>query len=203
MAKIDPRVDAYIAKSADFAKPILIHLRKLVHEACPACEETIKWSVPFFEYKGPFCSMAAFKAHCVFGFAKTSLIPDPKGILADKKDEAAGVMGRITNVKDLPPDKTILGFIKAAKNLNDDGVKNPAKKVEAKKELPVPDYMMKALKKNKKAFHTFDEFSPSHKREYIEWITEAKAEETRERRIETMIEWLVEGKSRHWKYHSK
>jgi uncharacterized protein YdeI (YjbR/CyaY-like superfamily) len=124
---------------------------------------------------------------------KHHLLPDPKGILADKKDEAAGVMGRITNVKDLPSDKTILGFIKAAKKLNDDGVKIPAKKVEPKKELPVPDYMIKALKKNKKAFHTFEEFSPSHKREYIEWITEAKAEETRERRIETMLEWLVEG----------
>ncbi|MES2331543.1 MAG: YdeI/OmpD-associated family protein [Bacteroidota bacterium] len=203
MPKIDPRVDAYIAKSADFAKPILIHVRKLVHEACPDCEETIKWSVPFFDYKGPFCSMAAFKAHCVFGFAKASLLPDPKGILSDKKDEAAGVMGRVTDVKDLPSDKTILSFLKAAKKLNDDGVKVPAKKPEPKKELPVPDYMMKALKKNKKAFFTFEEFSPSHKREYIEWITEAKAEETRQRRMETMIEWLVEGKSRHWKYHNK
>lgn len=203
MPKIDPRVDAYIAKSADFAKPILMHLRKLVHEACTDCEETIKWGVPFFDYKGPFCSMAAFKAHCVFGFAKASLLPDPKGILTDKKDEAAGVMGRITNVKDLPSDKTILSFLKAAKKLNDDGVKIPAKKTEPKKELPVPDYMIKALKKNKKAFHTFEEFSPSHKREYIEWITEAKTEETRVRRMETMMEWLLEGKSRHWKYHSK
>ncbi len=133
-------------------KPILIHLRKLVHEACADCEETIKWSVPFFDYKGPFCSMAAFKAHLVFGFAKASLLPDPKGILTDKKDEAAGVMGRITNIKDLPTDKTILSFLKAAKKLNDDGVKIPVKKPEVKKELPVPDYMMKALKKNKKHF---------------------------------------------------
>ncbi len=203
MPKTDPRVDAYIAKSGDFAKPILIHLRKLVHEACPDCEEIIKWGVPFFDYKGPFCSMAAFKAHSVFGFAKTSLIPDPKGILAAKKEDAAGVMGRITNVKDLPSDKTILSFLKAAKKLNDDGIKLTAKAKTPKKELVAPDYMMKAIKKNKAAFHAFEEFSPSHKREYIEWITEAKTEETRERRIETMLEWLVEGKSRHWKYHTK
>jgi uncharacterized protein YdeI (YjbR/CyaY-like superfamily) len=200
MSKADPRIDVYIAKSADFAKPVLMHLRKLVHQACPEVEETIKWSVPFFDYKGPFCNMAAFKAHCVFGFAKTSLIADPKGILADKKDEAAGVMGRITGVKDLPSDKIIISFLKAAKKLNDDGMKVPAKKEAVKKPLLIPDYFTSALKKNKKALAVFEAFSPSHKKEYVEWITGAKTEETRAKRMETAFEWMAEGKSKHWKY---
>ena len=203
MPKLDKRVDAYIAKSADFAQPILKHLRKLIHEACPEVEETIKWSFPCFDYKGPFCSMAAFKQHCTFGLWKAALIPDPKGILSEKKTDAMGSLGRITGFKDLPSDKVIIGFIKAVKKLNDDGIKLPAKKPAAKKELIIPDYLIKAIKKNKKAFFVFDEFSPSHKREYVEWITEAKTEETRTKRIETMMEWLVEGKSRNWKYHSK
>jgi uncharacterized protein YdeI (YjbR/CyaY-like superfamily) len=200
MPKIDKRVDAYIAKAPEFAKPVLTHLRKLVHEACPDCEETIKWSTASFEYKGPFCGMAYFKAHCVFGFWKTALIPDPKGILVK---EAMGCLGKITSVKDLPSDKVIKDFIKAAKKLNDDGVKLPARKPKEKKELVVPDYMLKAIRKNKKAFFTFEEFSPSHKREYVEWITEAKTEETRLRRMETMMEWLAEGKARNWKYQRK
>ena len=201
MPKIDKRVDAYIAKSADYAKPILIHLRKLVHQACPEAEETIKWGMPSFDYKGPFCSMAAFKAHAMFGFWKTALIPDPKGLLTR---DSMGSMGKLTTIKDLPSDKIMIGFIKAAKKLNDDGVKLPVtkKKVE-KKELVIPDYVTKALKKNKKALVTFDAFPPSHRKEYVEWITEAKLEETRNKRIATMIEWLTEGKSMGWKYRGK
>ncbi len=76
MASKDPRIDAYIAKSADFAQPILKHLRKVVHAGCPKVEETLKWSMPHFDYKGVMCGMAAFKAHCVFGFWKESLIFD-------------------------------------------------------------------------------------------------------------------------------
>ncbi len=204
MPKIDKRVDAYIAKSPEYAKPILKHLRKLVHTACPEVEETIKWGFASFDYKGPFCTMAAFKAHCVFGFWKTALLNDPKGVLSEKKDEAMGSLGRITSIKDLPSDKVIIGFIKAAKKLNDDGVKLPPRKKEtAKKDLIIPDYMIKTLKKDKKAFAAFEAFSPSHKREYVEWITEAKTDETRNKRIATMLEWLAEGKSRNWKYQRK
>jgi uncharacterized protein YdeI (YjbR/CyaY-like superfamily) len=198
MPKLDPRVDAYIDKSPDFAKPILTHLRKLVHIAVPESEETIKWSVPSFDYKGPFCSMAAFKAHCIFGFWKTALIPDPKGLLTR---QAMGSFGRITSVKDLPSDKVIMDFIKAAKKLNDEGVKlPPIKKTTAIKPLVIPEDFTEALKKDKKANATFEAFSPSHKKEYVEWITEAKTEETRARRMATALEWLAEGKARHWKY---
>jgi uncharacterized protein YdeI (YjbR/CyaY-like superfamily) len=197
MPKLDPRVDAYIANSPGFAKPILIHLRKLVHKACPGCEETIKWGVASFDYKGPFCSMAAFKAHCIFGFWKTALIPDPKGILTR---EAMGSLGRITGLKDLPSDKVIMDFIKLAVKLNDEGIKLPAVKKKPAKPLVIPDYFTKALKKDKKANATFEAFSPSHKKEYVEWITEAKTEETRERRMATALEWLGEGKARNWKY---
>jgi uncharacterized protein YdeI (YjbR/CyaY-like superfamily) len=176
----------------------------LVHKACPDCEETIKWGIPSFEYKGPFCSIAAFKAHCIFGFWKTALIDDPKGILSAHKDQAMGSLGRITGIKALPSDKVILGFIKSAKKLNDDGVKLPAgARKTAGKEVVPPDWFIKAIQKHKKAWFTFQEFSPSHKREYVEWVTEAKTEATRDKRLATTVEWLAEGKSRNWKYMRK
>jgi len=113
-----------------------------------------------------------------------------------------GCLGRITSLEDLPSDKVIIAFIKAAKKLNDEGIKLPAKQKTPKKEIPVPDYFAKALLKNKKASATFTAFSPSHKREYLEWITEAKTEETRQKRMATTLEWLAEGKQRNWKYAS-
>lgn len=201
MPTIEPRVDAYIDKSAAFAKPILQHLRKLVHKHCPDVVEVIKWGFPNFEYKGPFCSMAAFKSHCAFGFWKTKLIPDPKGLLSR---DAMGSLGRITGLKDLPSDKEMAVFIKAAMKLNEDGVKLPKpKKALVKKEIEVPEDVQKALKKNKKALATFEAFPPSHRKEYILWITEAKTEETRNKRIATMLEWVAEGKARNWKYAQK
>lgn len=201
MPTIEPRVDAYIDKSAAFAKPILQHLRKLVHKHCPDVVEVIKWGFPNFEYKGPFCSMAAFKSHCAFGFWKTKLIPDPKGLLSR---DAMGSLGRITGLKDLPSDKEMAVFIKAAMKLNEDGVKLPKpKKAAVKKEMEVPEDVLKALKKNKKALATFEAFPPSHRKEYILWITEAKTEETRNKRIATMLEWVAEGKARNWKYAKK
>ena len=204
MIKKDPRVDAYIAKSQPFAKPILEHLRNLVHKACPEVEETIKWSFPHFDYKGMMCSMAAFKQHCAFSFWKASLMKDKKLVEIAKSESAMGHLGRITSLKNLPADKVLLSYIKEAKKLNDDDVKLPAKKAsKEKKEIIVPDYFLKALKKNKKALITFEKFSPSHKRDYIEWITEAKTEETRTKRIKTTLEWLIEGKPRNWKYMKK
>ena len=196
MGRRDPRVDAYIAKSADFAKPILEHIRAVVHEACPEVEETTKWSVPHFDYKGMMCGMAAFKQHCTFGFWKGSLV-----LGGDKKDvDGMGQFGKLQKVSDLPSKKVLKGYIKKAMQLNDEGVK-PERATRSKKpDIPVPDYMRAALRRNRKAQSTFDAFSPSHRREYIEWITEAKSDATRERRLETALEWLSEGKSRHWKY---
>jgi uncharacterized protein YdeI (YjbR/CyaY-like superfamily) len=197
----DPRVDAYISKCAEFARPILAHLRQLVHKACPAASETIKWGMPFFEYSGSLlCNMAGFKQHCSFGFWNASLLKDPEGAVQLKNKTSMGHFERITSLKDLPPDKTILALIKEAAKLNEQGIKKPAKTTEPKKVPPTPPALTAALKKNKPAKAKFDKMPPSHRREYIEWIIEAKTEPTRDKRIATTIEWVLEGKSRNWQY---
>jgi uncharacterized protein YdeI (YjbR/CyaY-like superfamily) len=193
----DARIDAYIDKSAGFAQPILTHLRELVHAACPEVEETMKWSFPHFQYKGMLCSMASFKEHCAFGFWKSSLVlGETKG-----DDKGAGSFGRISKLSDLPSKKILTSYIKKAMELNDTGVKPPARpKPKAPKKRVVPDDLTTALQSNPAARATFAAFSPSQQGEYIDWLTEAKAEATRQRRLETAIEWMAEGKSRHWKY---
>lgn len=203
MGKRNVRVDAYIAKSADFAKPILAHLRQLIHQACPDTEETIKWGMPAFEYKGPFCGMAAFKQHAIFGIWKAKLLKDPKNYLLDRFSEggkAMGNFGKLTSLHDLPPDNVIIDLIQQAKKLNDDGIKLPPRPQKEKKELIIPEYLMNEVKKNKEALTTFNNFSYSHKKEYIEWLTEAKTEKTRASRLAAAIEWMAEGKPRNWKY---
>ena len=193
MAKKDPRIDAYIAKAPEFARPILKHLRAIVRDGCPDVEETMKWSVPHFDYKGPLAGMAAFKAHCAFGFWKGLLVVPGSG-------EAMGQFGRITKVGDLPKDRVLLGYVKKAVKLNDEGIKVQRVPKNPKKEIAMPDDLAAALKKNAKARTTFEGFSPSHKREYLAWITGAKAEATRERRLGTAIEYMSTGKSLNWKY---
>ncbi len=198
MTTKDPRIDAYIAKSADFAKPILKHLRKVVHAGCPQVRETIKWSMPHFDHQGVMCGMAAFKEHCAFGFWKADLILD-----RDKQAEKAGMgsFGCIKSLKDLPAEKTLVGYVKKAAALNEAGIKAPGRaQPKKRKPLSMPDDLNAALKKNAKARKTFEDFSPSHRREYIEWITEAKREETRKERLARTIAWLTEGKARNWKY---
>jgi uncharacterized protein YdeI (YjbR/CyaY-like superfamily) len=197
MAEKNPKVDAYIAKSAEFARPILVHLREVVHAACPDVEEAMKWSFPNFMYKGMLCSMAAFKEHCAFGFWKGSLVVanDPAG------EKAMGHFGRITSLSDLPSKKVLTEYIKKAMKLNDDGVKSPARqKPKTPRELVVPDDLQAALRSNLAASKTFDAFSPGKKREYVDWLNEAKTDATRTRRLATAIEWMAEGKSRNWKY---
>ena len=204
MGTKDPRIDKYIVKAADFAKPILSHLRELVHKACPETKETIKWGFPHFDYKGMMCSMAAFKQHCAFSFWKAALMKDQKLMANSKSETSMGHLDKITSLNDFPIDKLMISYIKEAKKLNADGVKFPMKPVvKEKKEFTVPNYFLKALKKNKSALKTFNDFSPSHKREYVEWITEAKSEATKIKRLSTAIEWLSEGKSRNWKYIGK
>jgi uncharacterized protein YdeI (YjbR/CyaY-like superfamily) len=195
MGKTDPRIDQYIAKSADFAKPILTHIRRVVHDACPDVVETMKWSSPHFGYKGMMCGMAAFKSHCAFGFWKAALVLDNPAA-----DEGMGSFGKITSIKDLPAEKKLAAYIKKAAKLNDDGVKVARGAAARKKPIKMPADFAGALKKNKPAQRTFDAFSPSHKREYLEWITEAKTDATRHRRMATAIDWLAEGKPRNWKY---
>jgi len=194
MGKRDPRHDAYIAKAADFAKPILKHLREVVHKGCPDVEETIKWGAPYFDYKGPVCGMAAFKRHCAFVFWKDKLVVE------NPSDEAMGQLGRIESLSDLPPKKTLTAWLKKAIKLNEQGVKAPRSIRPPRPPVEVPSDLEKALEKNARARAAFDAFSPSHRREYVEWIAEAKREETRRKRLATAIEWMAEGKPRHWKY---
>lgn len=197
--KRDPRIDAYIARSADFARPILTHLRDVVHAACPEVEETMKWSMPHFDYKGIMCGMAAFKAHVTFGFWKGSLIPGLQARAADG-GEAMGHFGKITSIEDLPPKKVIAGFVREAMRMNDEGVTVARPKKASKAEAAIPPVLAAALAKNKKAKAAFAAFPPSHRREYIEWILGAKREETRDKRVAQTVEWVAEGKSKNWKY---
>jgi uncharacterized protein YdeI (YjbR/CyaY-like superfamily) len=201
MPKTDKRVDAYIEKAAPFAKPILLKLRKIIFQACPDAEETIKWSFPNYEaYDSMLCSMASFKEHCAFGFWKASLLKDTEGILHLADKNAMGHLDRLSSLKDLPADKILIAYIKEAATLNKNKIKIVRPKSAPKKELPIPKPLAAALKKNKKAMTGFDAFSPSQRREYIEWINEAKTEETVLKRVEITVECSAEGKSRHWKY---
>ena len=197
MGSKDPRVDAYIARSAPFARPILAHIRNLVHANCPDAAETMKWNMPHFEYRdGIFCRMAAFKAHCTFGFWLGALLKIDSSLT-----KAMGQFGRITSLADLPGDKSFAATIRAAMKLHDDGVKAPARMRPAeKKELIVPACFLAAVRKNKQAFTTFEAFSSSKRKEYIEWITEAKTAATRDKRLAQAVEWMAEGKVRNWKY---
>lgn len=201
MKNTDERIDAYIEKSADFAKPILTHLRALIHEACPEIVETWKWSFPNFEYKGIVCNMAAFKRHCTFGFWKASLMKDADKLLAGGS-EAMGQLGQIKSLADLPPDETLIAYIKEAVELNEKGVKLPPR-APAKKELEIPENLIVALEANPRAAEAFENFSYSNKKEYVEWLTEAKTEETRTKRLASAIEWMNDGRPRNWKYAKK
>jgi len=194
MGNRDPRIDDYIAKQRDFAKPILTYLRDVIHDACPDCEETLKWSSPAFTYHGLLAGFAAFKEHATFGFWKHDLV------VGKERGDAMGSFGRLTSVKDLPSKRELVALIKKAMELNEKGVTVPRMKGAPKKPIRMPAYMKTALAKNKKAKSAYDAFSPSHQREYLEWITEAKTDETRQRRLSQAVEWLAEGKSRNWKY---
>ena len=204
MGQKDKRIDAYIGKSEDFAKPILRYIRAAVHKGCPDVEETMKWSFPHFDYKGIICSMAAFKAHCVLGFWKAPLMKDPHKVMNETgAGEAMGHFGRITSLKDLPKESILVSYVREAARLNEEGVKVKKKPKPFKKKTETPAYFMQSLKKNRKALETFENFSPSAKREYIEWVTEAKTEETRTKRLQTAIDWISEEKRRNWKYIKK
>ena len=197
MPTTDPRIDAYIAKAAPFAQPILTRLRELVHRGCPEVVETIKWSTPAFDFHGPLAHMAAFKAHCVFGFWKGKLVAE----LASEA-EAMGQFGKIRALEDLPPDEVVMAWTRRAAELNASGVKLERPVKHAKPVLEMPEDLAAELAKklHAKARATFEGFPPSHRREYLEWLADAKRPETRAKRLATTLEWLGEGKSRNWKY---
>jgi hypothetical protein len=198
MASHDPRIDAYIAKAAPFAQPILEHLRKVVHEACPEAEEGLKWGMPFFSYKGSLlCNMAAFRQHCSFGFWLH------KDMVSEAGGDGMGQFGKIATLKDLPAKKTLVTQVKKAMALIDGGMK-PKRTASAKPPAVVPDDLAAAFAQRKHAASrkTFEGFPPGARRDYIDWINEAKTDATRQKRLSTTLEWLAEGKRRHWKYES-
>ena len=195
-ARTDPRVDAYIERQAEFAKPILKHLRDAVHAACPEAEEGLKWGMPAFMYKGQIlASMAAFKAHATFGFWRGSLIVGED----EKQRTAMGQFGRLTGVEDLPEPEMLEQMIRKAMSLTEQGVK-PVRNKTVKADMPTPEDLEAALKENPSAQATFQSFPPSCRREYVEWVVEAKRPETRAKRIAQAVEWMAEGKRRNWKY---
>jgi uncharacterized protein YdeI (YjbR/CyaY-like superfamily) len=193
----DPRIDAYIARQADFARPVLQHLRSAVHAACPEAEETLKWSMPHFLYKGQMLAgMAAFKAHATFGFRRGKEVVGETGA----EREAMGQFGRLTSVADLPPDDVLRALIRKAMELTDAGTRPARPKAAPKAELETPAELDSALNANPAARATFDGFPPSCRREYVDWVAEAKRPETRDRRIAQAVEWMAQGKRRNWKY---
>lgn len=201
--QFDPRVDAYIEKAAPFAQPILSHLRKLMHQACPHATETMKWSMPFFVQQGIIvASMAAFKQHCAFGFWG----PEMKKVLGKDGHNASygmGSLGRITGLDALPSERALLAYMSQAADFVESGKRTKSidrSKKPAKKALRVPVELAAALKKNKMATKVFAEFSASCKREYAEWIAEAKRPETKAKRVKQAVEWIAQGKQRNWKY---
>lgn len=199
MTNHDPRIDAYIAKSADFARPILEHLRAIVHAACPEVEEGLKWSMPFFSYKGaPMCMMAAFKQHCGFGFWLS------KEVTGGSDEDGMGQFGKLASLQDLPSAKQLTAYLKKAMALNEAGVKKARPKAAAKPAPILPDDLaaLLAQKKHAAARTSYEGFGPGAQREYVDWIAEAKTDATRQKRIATTLEWLAEGKKRNWKYEN-
>ncbi|MBC3831834.1 YdeI/OmpD-associated family protein [Undibacterium amnicola] len=198
MKNTDPHIDTYIEKSADFAQPILRHIREMVHQHCPDVSETIKWSMPHFEYKGSiFCHFAAFKKHCALGFWYGELLQ-----IDSKLEKAMGQFGRITSLADLPDEKAFVQLLKEAMKLHDAGAKLPSRNKEKseKKELQIPSDFLNELERNSAALATFEAFPYSQKKEYVAWYTEAKTEATRTKRLQQAIAWMAEGKRRNWKY---
>ena len=195
----DPRIDAYIEHAAPFARPILAHVRALVRNACPDVEETIKWGMPTFVHAGGIlCGMAAFKQHASFGYWKHALV-----VGEGEPRDGMGSYGKMTSLQDLPPDKMLLAHIRKGMTLIEAGVKaSPARKATPKPPAETPEDLIAALKKNTPAQATFDAFPPSCRREYIEWIVEAKRDETRAKRLAQTVDWLAEGKRRNWKYEN-
>jgi len=203
MDKHNSKVTEYIAKSEDFAKPILNHWRQLIFATCPEAVETIKWGIPHFEYKDDnMCVMASFKNHCSFTFLKAELMKDPK--LKDSKSlkPIQRFMGKITKTGDLPADKEFVSMLKEAMKLNEQGVKVPVEKKKSDKPqvLETPAYFVAQLTSNPKAKEVFESKSNSFRKEYIVWIDAAKTDETREKRMKEAIEWIAEGKSRFWQF---
>jgi uncharacterized protein YdeI (YjbR/CyaY-like superfamily) len=201
----DPRIDAYIAAKAEFARPILTHLRARIHAVCPHVEEAIKWGMPAFMVGGrPLANMAAFKAHASFGFwDRNALLSTPDfGALAAKDRQGMGVYGRLESLADLPDQARLDAQIREAVSRIESGERPRRAAKLPKSEAEVPPALVQALAADAAANKTFTEFPPGCRREYCEWVAEAKRPETRDKRIAETIAWLREGKRRNWKYEN-
>jgi len=194
-----PETDAYIVNANEFATPILTRMRRIVHEECPEIKEVIKWGFPCFEHKGTLCAMAAHKTHCSFSFWKGAIMSDPDGIIETVGKTGMGHFGKIKLVEDLPGDKVIRKYLREAIELNNKDIKIPKAK-QAKKKIEIPDYFLITVQSNVAAFKVFEDFSYSNKKEYVEWVTDAKTVTTRDNRLAQAVEWMSEGKVRNWKY---
>ena len=201
----DPKIDAYILLAQPFAQPILAHIRKIVHKACSQVQETMKWGFPHFDYKGKMlCSMAAFKQHSAFTFWHGTQIKSLQPYIKTSAEEKGmGQLGKITTIKELPAATELIKMIREAMELTDKGQVSKRGSQAKSIEIVVPEDLATALAKNKKASAVFTNFPPSHRKEYIQWITQAKTEETRQKRMNTALEWIAEEKGRNWKYERK
>ena len=201
MIPFDSKVDGYISKSEDFAKPILEHWRQLVHATCPQVEEAIKWGIPHFDYQGDFmCVMASYKKHCSFSFIKAELMGDPRLKGSKNQKPIKRFLGKITDISELPPEREFQAMLKEAMALNEKGIKSERPKSDKPKTIEVPDYFAKELEASPKAKEVFESKPPSFRKNYLVWITGAKTEATRQQRIEQSLEWIAAGKDRFWQY---
>jgi len=201
MSKFNPQFDEYIEKSADFAKPIMEYLRQIIHETCPEVEEIIKWGNPHFDYKDDMmCILAGYKNHCSFSLYKAELMSDTKIIESVKAGQKMGYMDKIKSLSDLPAREILVAYIEEAMVLNENGVKKAKPVSEKPKVIEVPDYFSEKLATNPLAKEIFESKSSSFRKDYLVWITDAKTEATRQKRMEQSLEWIAEGKGRFWQY---
>lgn len=204
MAQFNKKVDQYISNSADFAKPILEHLRQIIHDTCPDVEEDIKWGTPHYGYKGDhLVMMAGFKNHCSFSLYKAEYMTDPKIVESVRSGKKFGYMDKLKDLGDLPAKKVLVAYIKEAMSINGKGIKKEIQKSVNPKVVETPGYLIDALTANKKAKSVWDEKSGAFRKDYLVWITDAKTEATRQKRIEQSLEWIAEGKGRFWQYAKK
>jgi uncharacterized protein YdeI (YjbR/CyaY-like superfamily) len=195
------KVDAYAEKAEDFAKPILAHLRALIHATCPEVSEEVKWGIPHFDYNGDMmCIFAAYKKHCSFTFHKDALMSDARLKANAGMPAAKRFMGKLTGIADLPPERELISWIKEAMALNAQGLKLPARVSRTPQEVGMPAAFAEKLQAHPTIATIFDGKSASFQKEYKVWIGEAKTEATRDKRIEEAMAWIAEGKGRFWKY---
>ncbi len=201
MSQFNPKIDEYISKSADFARPILKYFRQIIHDTCPNVEEVMKWGIPHFDYKGDMmCILASYKKHCSFSFYKATLMTDPKLIESVKAGQKMGYMDKIKTLSELPAKKVLAAYIKEAMTLNEKGIKKEKTKSEKTKVIETPGYFTAMLKTKPKAKEIFETKSASFRKDYIIWITDAKTEATRQKRMEQALDWISQGKGRFWQY---